>query len=129
MKAGNEERVGGVAGRVRSFRYAGRGVARLMREPNARLHVLAALLAVALGAYVRLSPVEWALVALAVGLVFAAEAANTALESLADASVPERHPLVGTAKDLGAGAVLLAALAAVAVGVCVYVPHLVNLLG
>ncbi len=119
----DEERVEGLAGRLRSFRHAGRGVVRLLSEPNARLHVLAAVLAVALGAFVRLSGTEWALVALTIALVFAAEAFNTALESLADAAVPDRHPLVGTAKDLGAAAVLLAALGAVAVGACVFVPH------
>jgi len=129
MHAGNDERAGGLTGRLRSFRYAGRGLARLLGEPNARIHALAAVLAVALGAFVRLSTTEWALVALAIALVFSAEAVNTAVESLADAAVPERHPLVGTAKDLGAAAVLLAALGAVAVGGCVFVPHLSRLLG
>jgi diacylglycerol kinase len=129
MHADKEERVGGVTGRLRSFRYAGRGLARLLAEPNARIHALAAILAVALGAFVELSGMEWGLVALAIALVFAAEAVNTALESLADAAVPSLHPLVGTAKDLGAAAVLLAALGALAVGVCVFVPHLSRLLG
>jgi diacylglycerol kinase (ATP) len=129
MQADDQERVGTVAGRLRSFRYAGRGVVRLLAEPNARLHVLAAVLAVALGAVMRLSAVEWALVALAIALVFSAEALNTGLESLADAAVPERHPLVAAAKDLGAAAVLLAALGAVAVAACVFLPHLSALLG
>jgi diacylglycerol kinase (ATP) len=129
MQAGDEERVGGVAGRILSFRHAGRGVARLFAEPNARVHALAAVLAVALGAFVRLSGMEWALVALAIALVFSAEALNTGLESLADAVVPERHPLVGAAKDLGAAAVLLAAVGAVAVAACVFGPHLSRLLG
>jgi diacylglycerol kinase len=129
MQAGKEERVGGVAGRLRSFRYAGRGLARLAAEPNARIHALAAFLAIALGACLPLSRMEWALVALTIALVFAAEAVNTALESLADAAVPQQHPLVGTAKDLGAAAVLLAALGAVAVAACVFVPHLSRLLG
>jgi diacylglycerol kinase len=125
----NEERVGGVAGRVRSFRYAGRGFGRLMKEPNARIHALAACAVVALGVFVRLSGLEWALVALSIALVFSAEALNTGLESLADAAVPERHPLVGAAKDLGAAAVLLAAVGAVGVAVCVFGPHVLRLLG
>lgn len=100
-----------------------------MKEPNARVHLLAACLTVALGAFVRLSGGEWALVSLAIALVFTAEALNTALESLADAAVPERHPLVGAAKDLGAAAVLLSALGAVAVAACVFGPHVVRLLG
>jgi diacylglycerol kinase len=129
MQADDQDRVAGMAGRLQSFRYAGRGVLRLLAEPNARLHALAAFLAVALGSVMRLSAVEWALVALAIALVLAAEALNTALESLADAAVPDRHPLVAAAKDLGAAAVLIAALGAVAVAVCVFVPHLSELLG
>lgn len=127
MQADDEAPVGGVAGRVRSFRYAGRGIVRLLAEPNARLHALAAFLAVALGAVVQLSAVEWALVALAIALVFAMEALNTSIESLANAAVPERHPLVAAAKDLGAAAVLLAAFGAVAVAACVFGPRVLRL--
>lgn len=129
MQADDEARVGGVAGRVQSFRYAGRGIVRLLAEPNARLHALAAFLAVALGAVLQLSAIEWALVALAIALVFAMEALNTGLESLANAAVPERHPLVGAAKDLGAAAVLIAALGAVAIAACVFLPRVMRLLG
>jgi diacylglycerol kinase len=129
MQADGQDRVAGVAGRLRSFRYAGRGVLRLLSEPNARLHALAAFLAIVLGSVLRLSAVEWALVALAIALVLVAEAVNTGIESLADAAVPARHPLVAAAKDLGAAAVLIAALGAVAVAACVFVPHLSELLG
>jgi diacylglycerol kinase (ATP) len=129
MQADDQDRVGGVAGRLRSFRYAGRGLMHLLAEPNARLHALAAVLTVVLGAVMRLSALEWALVALAIALVLAAEAVNTGLEALADAAVPARHPLVAAAKDLGAAAVLIAALGAVAVAACVFVPHLSELFG
>jgi diacylglycerol kinase len=60
----------------------------------------------------------------AVTLVLGAEAFNTALESLADAAVPEQHPLVGAAKDLAAGAVLVTAMGAAVVGLLVLGPHL-----
>jgi diacylglycerol kinase (ATP) len=129
MQADGQDRVAGVAGRLRSFRHAGRGVWRLLAEPNARLHTLAAFLAIALGSVLRLPAVEWALVALAIALVLVAEAVNTAIESLADAAVPVQHPLVAAAKDLGAAAVLIAALGAVAVAACVFVPRLSKLLG
>jgi diacylglycerol kinase (ATP) len=129
MQADDEDRIGGVAGRLVSFRHAGRGLIRLFAEPNARVHALAAFLAVALAALLRLSPVEWALVALAIALVFVAEALNTGLESLADAAVPDRHPLVGAAKDLGAAAVLVAALGSLSIAACVFGPRLSRLLG
>ena len=63
------------------------------------------------------SPVWWALVGLAAGLVLVAELANTALETLADLLHPEHHPEVGIAKDVAAGAVLVATLVAIGVGV------------
>lgn len=113
--------------RWQSFACAGRGVWLLRREPNARIHAAATLGVLLLAAALGLSALEWALVVLAIGLVLATEALNTALEHLANATMPERHPLVGAAKDLAAGGVLLAALAAAAIALLVFGPHLVAL--
>jgi diacylglycerol kinase (ATP) len=110
--------------RVQSFRHAFRGIRWLASEPNARIHLVAALLALAIAGAVGLSSTEWALIVLAIALVFATEALNTALERLADAAVPHEHPLIGAAKDLGAGAVLLASLGAAVVGALVLGPRL-----
>ena len=66
--------------------------------------------------------------AFAVGSVLAAEAFNTAIETLADAVAPERNPAIGKTKDLAAGGVLLVSLAAAAVGLIVFVPRFVQLL-
>jgi diacylglycerol kinase len=118
---------GWVARRLASFPYAMRGVARLLREPNARIHLVATLAVVGAAGYLHLAPLEWAALVFAILLVFTAEAFNTAIESLADAAVPEQHPLVGTAKDLAAGGVLLAALGAVVIGCLVFGPHLLDL--
>ena len=71
-----------------------------------------------------LSRTEWCLIALAAAAVWTAEALNTALEFLADAAVAEFHPIVGRAKDVAAGGVLLSALGAAIVGVLVFGPHL-----
>jgi len=109
--------------RLRSFVHAGRGLLHLVREPNARIHLLATVLVVAVGAAVRVSPLEWALLVLAIGVVLMAEALNTAIEHLANAAVPKQHPLVGSAKDLGAGAVLIAAIVAACIGGLVLGPH------
>ena len=75
--------------------------------------------AAAAGLLLRLPPAAWAIVALAVGLVFAAELVNTALEALVDLASPGEHPLAKRAKDIAAGAVLVAAAAALAAGACV----------
>ena len=113
--------------RARSFVYAFQGVrALLQREHNAWLHLVAAGGAGAAGWFFGISQSEWCLVAFAVGSVLAAEAFNTAIESLADAVAPGRNPLVGKAKDLGAGGVLLTSLAAAIVGLIVFAPKLLH---
>lgn len=114
--------------RLKSFAYALQGLAHLLRtQPNARLHLLAAVLVCAAGAYFGLSRVEWLGVVVAITLVWSAEAFNTALEQLADALHPKQHPGIGRAKDLAAGAVLIAALGAAVIGMLVFVPHLAGM--
>jgi diacylglycerol kinase len=114
--------------RLQTFAYALHGLAHLVRtQPNARVHLLAAALVCAAGVYFGLSRGEWLGVTVAIVLVWSAEAFNTALECLADALHPERHPGIGRAKDVAAAAVLIAALGAVVIGMLVFVPHLLML--
>jgi diacylglycerol kinase (ATP) len=101
----------------------------LRTEPNARIHFVATAFATIAGIAAHLSTLEWALIVFAIALVLTAEALNTALESLANALMPHRHPLVGTAKDLGAGAVLVSAVGAAVIGALVLGPHLAGLWG
>jgi len=70
---------------------------------------------------------EWNWIILAIMAVWSAEAMNTAFEFLADATTPAFHPLVGKAKDVAAGAVLIAALGSLAIGVVVFGPHVVKI--
>jgi len=92
-----------LVGRKRSFGYAINGVRTLYRETNARIHALATVLVIALGACVGLRPLEWTLLAVAATVVWVAEALNTALEVLSDATCPEHDPLIGVVKDVAAG--------------------------
>jgi diacylglycerol kinase (ATP) len=115
--------------RAASFGHAFRGVAALVAsQHNAWIHLAATLAVVALGLWLRVSRLEWALLVLAMGLVWAAEALNTALEWLGDVVEPGRNPLLGRAKDAAAAGVLLAAIAAAAVGLLVLLPRLLALL-
>ena len=105
---------------VRSFRFAGQGIVDLFRyENNAKVHLLIAGMVVAAGFWLRLSRVEWAIILTQIGLVWAAEAINTALEKLCDFVSPGLHPQIKAIKDLSSGAVLLLAITAVVVGVLV----------
>jgi diacylglycerol kinase len=110
--------------RLKSFAYALQGLAHLVRtQPNARLHLLAAVLVCIGGVYFGLSRSEWLWVTVAITLVWSAEAFNTALEQLADVLHPQQHPGIGLAKDVAAAAVLIAAVGAAVIGVLVFVPH------
>ena len=111
--------------RVASFGHAGRGVwAALRSEVHLRFHALATVVVIGLGLYCGITRLEWALLALAVAGVWTAELLNTAIEALTDLASPAWHPLAGKAKDVAAGAVLLAAAGAAVVGALVFGPHL-----
>jgi diacylglycerol kinase (ATP) len=110
---------------LRSFAHALRGAAELMAsQRNARIHALATVAVVALALWLGVTRLEWALLVLAMGAVWTAEALNTALEWLCDVASPEYHPLVRSAKDTAAAGVLLAAAAAVVLGLLVLGPPL-----
>ena len=113
---------------LKSFVYALQGGVFLVRtQPNARVHLLATVLVCAAGIYFGLSRPEWLWISVAIVLVWSAEAFDTALEQLADALHPEQHAGVGRAKDLGAAAVLIAALGAAVIGLLVFMPYFANL--
>ena len=117
-------------GRLRSFRYALRGVrTMLVSQHNAWIHAVATFAACGAGLLLGLSTLEWCAIVLAIVGVWTAEALNTALEFLCDVASPEFHPLVEKAKDVAAGAVVIAALGAVVIGVLVLGPPLLRLLG
>lgn len=125
MKESSESSEFSIRARARSFVDAGRGLGVVLRwQHNAWIHASATVAALALAVLLRISPLEWCAIAIVIGLVWAAEAFNTALEALSDAAVPERHPKIRDAKDAAAGAVLVCAAAATAVGVIVFGPRL-----
>ena len=115
--------------RLNSFRCAMAGIASLLAsQANAKIHLLAAVLVILAGFYFGLNRTEWCLIALSIAVVLAAEGFNTALEHLTDLVSPNQHPLAGKAKDVAAGAVLLAALGATAVGLLVFLPKIMALI-
>ncbi len=109
-----------------SFQYAGQGIGYAFRtQRNFRIHVVVGLLAVGLALGLRLSAVEVAVIILTGGLVMTMELINTALESVVDLTVQQTyHELAKIAKDCAAAAVLMSALMAVAVAVCLLLPAL-----
>lgn len=97
--------------------YAWAGVCLVWRrEKSFRMHCGFALAAIAVAAALRVELVWWAIVALCIALVFAAEAVNAALEYVIDRLHPEIHEEIRCAKDAAAGAVLLASIGTACVG-------------
>ena len=95
----------------------------LRSEVHLRFHAAATVLVIGLGFHLGITRLEWALIALAVAGVWTAELMNTAIETLTYLASPAYHPLAGKAKDVAAGAVLLAALGAAVVGALVFGPY------
>jgi diacylglycerol kinase len=83
-------------------------------------------LAVLAGIYFRLSAEEWRWIILAIALVWLAEALNTAVERLGDAITLDHNDYLKFAKDVSAGAVLVAAIASALIGLTIFVPHLLG---
>ena len=115
--------------RLRSFGFAFRGIRCILRtQHNAWLHTLATVAVVIAGIALRVSTTEWCLLVLAMMGVWTTEAFNTALEQLSDAVSPQEHLLVGQAKDIAAGAVLLSAIGAAIIGLIVLGPRVMAVL-
>ncbi len=112
---------------IYSFRHAGRGLAwALSSQANLRVHLVVAVVVLTAALLFRFSAIEFALLFVCISIVVAAELVNTALEVLIDYAWPERHPMVGRAKDLAAAAVLLAAIGTAVVGILLFGRHLIR---
>lgn len=96
----------------------------LVTQPNARIHVLITLVVFLFAGLLRLPRLEWALLLLTVGLVWAAEIFNTAIELAVDAVSPEYDPKAKIIKDVSAGAVLATVIISILVGLVIFGPHL-----
>jgi diacylglycerol kinase (ATP) len=122
----NPARSGGFSSRMlRSFYFAFTGLGFLLRtQRNARIELAIGAAACVLGAWLRISRVEWAVIVFTIALVLILEGLNTAVEAAIDLASPKYHPLAKAAKDLAAGMVLIAAIASVGVGLLILGPPL-----
>jgi diacylglycerol kinase (ATP) len=115
--------------RLNSFGYAFRGICTLIKtQHNAWIHLFATVGVIFFGFYFAVSRAEWILLILAIIIVWLAEALNTAIEFLSDSITEDPHPLIGKAKDVAAGGVLLASIGAAIIGIIVFWPYLIQIL-
>lgn len=118
-----------IVGRIRSLKFALTGLWTMLKtQHNAWLHAIGTVLVVLLGLGFGVSSAEWCWLVLAITSVWTAEALNTAFERLADVASPEFHPLVKQAKDVAAGAVLIAATGAGVIGLLVLGPYVIRII-
>ncbi|MGJ5711833.1 diacylglycerol kinase family protein [Staphylococcus auricularis] len=110
---------------MKRFKYAFEGLYALFKKDHKFLiHVLIALIVVICGFIFQLSAIEWILIIIAIGLVGAFEAMNTALEYVVDLVTSDYHALAKRAKDVAAASVLIAALIAFVIGLIIFIPHI-----
>jgi len=119
---------GFVRNRLRSFKFAFKGAWSLIhKEPSVQVQTGIAIIVTAAGFYFEITRMEWIVQVLAMGLVLAAEGLNTAIEKIADFIHPEFHIKIGIIKDVSAGAVTFAAIAAFIIGILIYWPYVIDL--
>jgi len=116
--------------RVHSFVNAFRGWWFVIRtQQNAWIHAVVTIMVVIMAIWLKLPARDWAVLFLAIAMVWAAEFFNTSIEAVVDLASPAKHPLAKVGKDVGAAAVLIAALASVLIGLLILGPPLWEKLG
>ncbi|MCW9036925.1 diacylglycerol kinase family protein [Altibacter sp.] len=111
--------------RLKGFGYAIKGAWMLLKnEPSIQVQSVIAILVTIAGFYFEISAVEWMFQVIAIGLVMSIEGLNTAAEEMADFVHPDFHNKIGYIKDVAAGAVFFAAIAAVVIACIIYLPKL-----
>ena len=114
-----------IISRINAIRHAFRGWWHVLKtQHNAWVHSMVATVVIVLGFWLEIPPRDWAVIMLTIAMVFMAEFINTAIEAMVDLASPQKHPLAKVGKDVGAGAVLVAALAAVLIGLLILGPPL-----
>lgn len=109
----------------RSFGYAFSGIwTGIRKERNMKIHSAALMLVVIAGTVFKISVTEWCVCIILCALVMALELVNTAVEAVVDLVTEEQRPLAKIAKDTAAGAVLIAAIASVVIGLLIFIPHM-----
>ena len=113
--------------KILSFKYALTGiVTALKEEPNLKFHFLFGVLVIIAGVILRISRTDWMIIIFLIGFVISVELTNTAIEAVVDAFTDKEHPWAKLAKDISAGAVLVAAVTSAILGIIIFLPYIQN---
>src|SRR3989344_5797703 len=112
--------------RVLSFKHAIEGISTALKEePSLKFHFIIALVVVTLAVVLNVTEVEWLILILTMGLVVSLELTNTAIEELVNSFTENEHPAAKKAKDVAAGAVLVASVTALIIGLFIFLPYII----
>ncbi len=112
-----------ILSRIAAFGHALRGWQYVLKtQRNAWIHSLTAITVILLSLWLQISALDWAVLILTIAMVFTAEFINTSIEAVVDLASPQKHPLAKVGKDVGAGAVLIASVAGVLIGLLILGP-------
>lgn len=111
-----------------TFKYAWQGLRYFFEtELKASIHLVAAIIAIVLGIFLKIKSAEWLMISFAIGIVIITEISNTAIELMVDLITKEQNRKAGIIKDLAASAVLLASITALTIGLIIYLPKILEL--
>lgn len=114
-----------ISSRIKSFGFAIEGILTFFKtQHNAWIHAFAAIIVIISGFVLKVNNNEWCLIFIAIALVFITEMANTAIEFLTDIVSPDYNVQAKKVKDVAAAAVLISAIAAIAIGLIIFLPKL-----
>ncbi|QXP58443.1 diacylglycerol kinase [Olleya sp. HaHaR_3_96] len=114
-----------IINRLKSVGYAFKGMLLLLKtEASIKIQFCIAIIMTIGGFYYEISSTEWIMQCFAIGLVMSVEGVNTAIEAIADFIHPEHHEKIGFIKDIAAGAVFIASIAASIIGLIIYIPKI-----
>lgn len=111
--------------RVLSFKYAFSGIITALREePNLKFHFAIGLIVIIASLLLKISPQDFIIIIFLIGFVISLELTNTAIEAVVDAFTDKTHPRAKCAKDISAGAVLIAAVTSALLGLKIFLPYI-----
>jgi len=111
--------------RLKGGVYAYKGAVHLIKnEASIQVQLCVAIVVTFAGFYFEITKTEWIIQLLAIGLVLSIEAVNTAIEEISNFVHPDYNKKIGTIKDVAAGAVFFAAIIAIIIAACIYIPKI-----
>ena len=114
---------------INSFKYAIEGfVSSFKTERNMKIHIMAMIIVIALGIFMKLNKIEWCIITIAIVMVISAELFNTAIETVVDMVNPQKNPQAKLVKDIAAAAVLVLAIGAAVIGIIIFGPKIVTII-